>query len=193
MKRERLTTDKSLMEAAREIFTEKGFAASSIREIVAKSGVTKPTLYYYFGSKENLYRSLIEESFTRFNEQTARIAEADLPPKEKLIRVVNHHLDDCRRFPQSVKLTLMALYRCDTFAPEIDIKIYVRPGLEAIARIIEEGMEIKLFKKDNPLKLCLQLIGMIHIQTLVTLKGAERLPLSRAEELVHTFIHGIRK
>ena len=51
--RERLLTE------ALRLFTSKGFSATSVREIVESAGVTKPVLYYYFGSKEGLYLEIM--------------------------------------------------------------------------------------------------------------------------------------
>ena len=45
--------------AAVELFKRKGYASTSVREIVEKAGVTRPSLYYYYGSKEGLYLELI--------------------------------------------------------------------------------------------------------------------------------------
>lgn len=55
-----------LLTAALELFTSKGYAAASVREIVAAAGVTKPVLYYYFGSKEGAYLELMRGPFARF-------------------------------------------------------------------------------------------------------------------------------
>ncbi len=41
--------------AAASLFANKGYAGTAVREIVAAAGVTKPTLYYYFKNKEDLY------------------------------------------------------------------------------------------------------------------------------------------
>ncbi len=53
------------MKAALELFTRKGYAATSVREIVAAAGVTKPVLYYYFENKEGIYLALMEQLFSR--------------------------------------------------------------------------------------------------------------------------------
>ena len=48
------TSRSRLLHAAVEIFERKGYAAASVREIVAHAGVTKPALYYHFRSKEGI-------------------------------------------------------------------------------------------------------------------------------------------
>ncbi|WP_339485370.1 TetR/AcrR family transcriptional regulator [Pseudomonas sp. EL_65y_Pfl2_R95] len=49
-----------ILRAASEEFAEKGFAASKTSDIAAKAGLPKPNVYYYFKSKENLYREVLE-------------------------------------------------------------------------------------------------------------------------------------
>ena len=46
-----------LMECAKELFYAKGYDAVGVQEIVERAGLTKPTLYYYFGSKIGWERS----------------------------------------------------------------------------------------------------------------------------------------
>ena len=48
-----------ILGAARVLFAERGYAATSVREIAEAVGVTKPTLYYHFGSKDGLFTALV--------------------------------------------------------------------------------------------------------------------------------------
>ena len=49
-----------LLAAATALFAQKGYAGTSVREIVERAGVTKPVLYYYFENKEGLFRAILE-------------------------------------------------------------------------------------------------------------------------------------
>ncbi|MEB0040952.1 MULTISPECIES: TetR/AcrR family transcriptional regulator [unclassified Pseudomonas] len=49
-----------ILNAASEEFADKGFAAAKTSDIAAKAGLPKPNVYYYFKSKENLYREVLE-------------------------------------------------------------------------------------------------------------------------------------
>jgi len=186
-------TNRLLMEAALRVFTEKGFAGASTREIVEICGVTKPTLYYHFGSKDNLYRSILEDIFKRFNWESALFVSAKLPPLDKLLKVVRFYLNHCHESPREVKLILMAIYRSDPSLPDVDIGTIGRPMVESIAEIIREGEEAGLLKDGNPLQLSLQLLGMIHIQILLILNNEDKLPLSKPEEILKTFLEGTAK
>ncbi len=57
-----------LLEGAAELFTQKGYAATTVREIVAAAGVTKPVLYYYFRNKEGIYLELMRGAFARMDD-----------------------------------------------------------------------------------------------------------------------------
>lgn len=55
-----------LLDAAMLLFSRKGYAATSVRELVEQAGVTKPVLYYYFRNKAGLYLALIQGGTGRF-------------------------------------------------------------------------------------------------------------------------------
>ncbi len=50
-----------LLRAAVALFSTRGYAATSIREVVEAAGVTKPALYYHFQSKEGIYRAILQD------------------------------------------------------------------------------------------------------------------------------------
>jgi AcrR family transcriptional regulator len=54
-------TRESLLRAARELFGEQGYAATSTEAIVAKAGVTKGALYHHYSDKESLFRAVFEQ------------------------------------------------------------------------------------------------------------------------------------
>lgn len=66
-KRERRKQDRpgELLEAALDLFVEKGFAATRVEEVAAQAGVSKGTLFLYFPSKEELFKAVIMENVAR--------------------------------------------------------------------------------------------------------------------------------
>ncbi|HUI32726.1 MAG: TetR/AcrR family transcriptional regulator [Dysgonamonadaceae bacterium] len=58
-----LTTEEKIITAARTIFTQKGFNATRTRDIADEAGINLALLNYYFRSKKNLFRIIIEEKF----------------------------------------------------------------------------------------------------------------------------------
>lgn len=55
-----------ILDAAEELFEERGFAGSSIREVAQRAGVAKSLLYHHFSSKRELWREVIRRVFERY-------------------------------------------------------------------------------------------------------------------------------
>ena len=63
-----------LIEAALDLFVEKGFAATRVDEVAARAGVSKGTLFLYFPSKEELFKAVVRENIAgRFAEWTLEL------------------------------------------------------------------------------------------------------------------------
>jgi AcrR family transcriptional regulator len=93
-----------LLAAAIDLFCEKGVHATSVREIVERAGVTKPVLYYYFKSKDGIFRSLITETMTRFADDLKRACEAEVATfRDRLGLIQAAFLQDAGSNPQLVR------------------------------------------------------------------------------------------
>ena len=64
-----------IMEKALELFCARGYDAVGVQEIAEQSGITKPTLYYYFGSKQGLMETILEENSRILEEMLEKARE----------------------------------------------------------------------------------------------------------------------
>ncbi len=94
---------------ALELFARKGYASTSVNEIVEAAGVTKPMLYYYFGSKERLARRLVIEPAERLVSKLEAVAKSDASHLEKEIAWLQAQLSFCRENPDRARF-VFALY-----------------------------------------------------------------------------------
>jgi AcrR family transcriptional regulator len=75
-------TRKQILDASLKLFSEKGFARTSVRDIAQAAGITDAAIYYHFDSKRDLFEALIEErGFTAALENLER-AEITVGPRE---------------------------------------------------------------------------------------------------------------
>lgn len=110
---EAASTADALLEHAAQLFARKGFSETSMREIAEAAGVTKPMLYYYFGNKADLIRTLLGRSIDSYLAAAAR-AE-DLPLEEALHAVVVDQVRFCDEHPAIMSL----MVRLDATPPEV--------------------------------------------------------------------------
>jgi AcrR family transcriptional regulator len=74
-----------LLDAALELFVEKGFAATRAEEVAQRAGVSKGTLYLYYPSKEELFKAVIAQSVGSRIEETAQQVQAYDGPMAPLL------------------------------------------------------------------------------------------------------------
>jgi AcrR family transcriptional regulator len=75
-----------MLDAAVAVFSEYGYHAASMDEISARAGISKPMVYAYLGTKEELFIACLHREGTRLMEAIADVVQPDLPPDEQLWR-----------------------------------------------------------------------------------------------------------
>ena len=88
-------TRTALSAAARQLFTERGYAATSTTEIVERAGVTRGALYHHFAAKDELFRAVFEQLEGEVTEHVAQQALTSDDPLEQLRRGTRAYLDAC--------------------------------------------------------------------------------------------------
>jgi AcrR family transcriptional regulator len=66
-----------LLDIGRRLFAEKGLEGTSIEEIAAQAGVSKPVVYEHFGGKEGLYAVVVDREVERFLDMATTLLERD--------------------------------------------------------------------------------------------------------------------
>lgn len=195
------------MSVALRLFAQKGYAATSVREIVQEADVTNPMLYYYFKSKSGLFSELVSHLFDSMAEDVDRtIATADTFV-DKLRGIAHAHLEGCRKTPIALKFVYSVLFGPQASRPELDIFTRHVCVIGAIAKVFEEAIATGEFEPNadfSPLFLTHQFFGLLNGHLMRTLKLIEAISpsekrreyldelLSREEgtRLVEFFLHG---
>ena len=141
-----------LLDAARDLFVDKGFAATRAEEVAARAGVSKGTLFLYFPSKEELFKAVVRENisgrFAEWNQEFdtfegstgdmvrhcfqiwwARIGATRASGITKLI------ISEARNFPD-----IAAFYHQEV----------IQPGETLIRKIIQRGIASGEFEIEDP-------------------------------------------
>jgi TetR/AcrR family transcriptional regulator len=132
-----------LLDAALDLFVEKGFAATRAEEVAARAGVSKGTLFLYFPSKEELLKAVVQENISgRFKEWNAEFesfegSTADLlrycmnvwwerVGATKASGITKLMISEARNFPD-----IAAFYQQEV----------IKPGQDLIRRILQRGVQ----------------------------------------------------
>jgi len=167
-----------LLEGAAELFTQKGYAGTTVREIVAAGGVTKPVLYYYFRNKEGIYLELMRQAFTRVDDLLQAALEDQGSATQKLLHLCDRVYSLFMENVKVARVMYSIYYGPQQGAPFFDFDAYHLKFVEAIRRLIGEGIRKGEFRKGNPAEMAWAIIGAINVAMEVHL-GQTELELGR--------------
>ena len=98
--KEDVSTEEKIKQAARKLFTEKGFDAVKTRDIAEEAGINQALLNYYFRSKEKLFDIIMVENFEQFVQQLIPILRnEELSLDEVLVQITGSYIDMLKHNP----------------------------------------------------------------------------------------------
>lgn len=147
---------------ATQLFARRGFAGTSLQDIADEMGVTRPALYYYVKSKDDLLARLIAEITAGNTAQICEVAEdATMDPVAKLSRIAE--IMALNRALQPSRFVLLA--RSEAALP-VDLaaihETTKRTMLQTLVGVIREGIDTGKFRPVEPRLAALQIIGMCN-------------------------------
>ena len=97
-------TQQMILNAAEVEFANKGLAGARVDVIADQAGANKRMLYYYFGSKEDLYLAVLERAYIAMRQTERGLNLTDLAPLDALQRLVEFKFDYCQAHPLMIPL-----------------------------------------------------------------------------------------
>lgn len=177
----------TILESATELFAQKGYSASSIREISQAAGITKPVIYYHFRDKEHLYQELMMDMFNQTSKNLLRLSKYRGSLRERLIDYVSSEFRNCKRDPNNIRLLFRMMFSPEGEYPHFNFVKEFQRERKVIADIINEG-KAKNYQADAEV-MATALMGMILIAVLEYLfTGRRTLTPRNAEKLVDLLI-----
>jgi len=140
-----------LLDAALDLFVEKGFAATRAEEVAARAGVSKGTLFLYFQSKEELFKAVVRENISgRFTEWRAELETFEGTTSELLAYCMNSWWERVG-LTRASGLTKLMMSEAKNF-PDIAAfyqQEVIMPGHGLIRSILQRGMDRGEFRPMN--------------------------------------------
>ena len=147
-------TKERILAAAMEMFSQKGYAGTNIRELTASLGLVKSSMYKHFGSKEEIWNTLLDEMVAYYAERFGSLEH--LPPipdsLEELVamtmRMVDLTVHD-EKIVMTRKVLSIEQFR-DERAKELASKHFLTGLTDMFTQVFSAMMEKGLFRKDDP-------------------------------------------
>ncbi|MDZ7331895.1 MAG: TetR/AcrR family transcriptional regulator [candidate division KSB1 bacterium] len=189
------STKATIFKAAAKLFAEKGFNGVSMREISELSNVTKPTIYYYFGNKEGIYKALIQEALNYHLEDLKQIAALKIPMKQKLIELLKRRFQISLQYPELTKFVLQVFTHYEKLPCLDGFESEVAAHAKIFAEMIQQGIDSGEFGPSARPELVVHVIGAVLLHFLMNqLNSAEQILSDQlAEELIELLFKGLNE
>lgn len=194
--REKLRQRREILEAALELFSQKGYHNVSMHEIAERAEFAIGTLYKFFQNKEDLYKALVLEQCDKFENAITQAIEEPDDEVEKLRNYIRTKFERFRGNLPFIRIFL-AERRGASFNIKAGLDEEVRTRhyvfLEKLALIFESGVKKGKFKQiANPFYLAVALDSSIDAFLLLWLDAPERYPYPEdPDAILDVFFKGL--
>ncbi len=168
-------TRDSILRAATKIFAKHGFSGGRIDEISKAAKSYDRMIYYYFGSKEELFIAVLEETYRRFNEAESRLVLDADRPIESLQAVIRFMWGYYQRNPEFITLlNTENLHRGRHIAKSLRASEYSSAAIAVLGRVLKSGAAQGVFRHDvvaRDVYLTIAAMGYFYLSNRFTLSA----------------------
>lgn len=138
-----------LLEAARRLFAEQGFHATTVEDIAAAAGVAKGTVYLYYKSKHDVYWAALERGITELLHEIQTRLEAEASPEDKVrafIAIKIHYFEMNRDFFRIYFSELGSGFSHPTQMPPQFEQMYLQQA-RILEAVLQQGIQDKAIRE----------------------------------------------
>jgi AcrR family transcriptional regulator len=184
-------TRDAILATALALFSSRGYDAVGVQEIAAGSGVTKPTLYHWFGSKENLLRTIFDDHFDTLVPRLRDAAPYRRDVATTLRGAAGFLTDYAGRHPEFYRMLLAF-----SFAPPGNpASVLARSYQERLFRVLEDLFLAAEADHGNmrgrAARYAASFLGHVNALVSLSLYGEGERREDAVRDAVHQFMHGI--
>jgi len=150
-----------LIKVATSLFAEKGYASTSVREIVERTGVTKPVLYYYFKNKEGIFHAALDQAYLELEALLAQQLESKGSFHDRIVAFSRQLYDLGMAHQDLNKMAQNLMFGPPKGAPAYDFDGYRERVLHAIQTLYEESLARNEVKESDPEEVAFLVFGLI--------------------------------
>lgn len=150
-----------LLAAAADVFEHKGYSAASVREIVARAGVTKPVLYYHFGSKQGLLVAILESAARELATAVSAASHEPGPARERIASLCTAVWRLARSRTSELRVSHTVYFTASELVPSFDFEVFDRILTEGVERLIRDGIAARELRPVSVPDAALAVLGVV--------------------------------
>ena len=184
-------TKRKIFETSMKLFAEKGYDATSIKEIKTKVEMAKGTLYYHFSSKEEIFNFLIEEGIKLLQNSIDIKTEKLENYIDKIKAIVLIEIKIVNKYENFITILLSQFYGKEARNKMCQKHVFEYIG--KIEKIVQEGIEKGEIKDGDTRAIASEIYGLI-CSTLVYKKreGENKDIMKVYHEYENTIVNGLK-
>lgn len=154
-------TREDILDAAAQVFRQKGFHGASMQDIAKAVSLQKASLYHHVSSKQEILLALLDRALELLLERISAISGQDIPVDEKLKQMVRGYL---RILAENTDLSSVLLFEHRSLERKQHARhVPNRDKFEGLWRaVLEEGVAAKRFKCDDPALTARAILGIMN-------------------------------
>ena len=129
-----------ILSTALDLFAVKGYDATAVREICEAAGITKPTLYHFFGNKDGVFQSLVTGAFDEFRQHVDQGLAGAGPLRDRLKMVARLLLADARERPKLWRFIHAVVWAPPSTAPSTNCPELYRSVVGVLGQAIDAAV-----------------------------------------------------
>ena len=180
-----------ILETAADLFAEKGYAGTYVREIVEKAGVSKPALYYYFQSKEGLFYAILEWATDVQRDVLNEVFDASGTALDRFIFLYRRVYEGIQEYQSLYKMIHGLIYGPPQGAPKYDFYKFQAEMFVAVKRIYSEGLSAGEIKDANQDEVAFLVLSLFDFCLNIDNAAPEMADPQRPERLLKLAFQGL--
>lgn len=183
-------TKETILLAATKLFAQQGYDGTSIRDIVETAGVTKPVLYYYFKSKEELYSYLINDAYSFFFNEIRLVLNTHQSFLTRLKHLIHLYITCHETYDDTVRIIYNAAFGTSRNHPKVNIQKWEIEHIRLLTCFFQEGIHEKTLRKLPVQNIVMHYLGIVTAHTNYKLLRLEINIQNNEKNILDLFLQG---
>lgn len=186
----------AILQSALNLFCTRGYDAAGVQEIVDQAGITKPTLYYYFGSKQGLLKEILNSNIADLEKQLLEAVEVPGDVPAVLYRVARAYFNFAGSHWQFYLFMLSQFYSGSGTEGFREVYPLIQRYYQLVVKIFEDASDRLGNMRGRQEQFAISFMGILDSHMMMIGRDNrhdEAIVMSdeKTYEIVHQFLYGI--